>query len=64
MPLVHSGCGLKERLLYCYIVQNFGGVKLWANQSVQSFGKKNVDEFTIANISYFSDLEFGWVKYW
>ena len=34
-----------------------------ANQSFQSFGEENVGEFTIANISYFSNQEFGWVKY-
>ena len=34
------------------------------NRSFQSFGKENTGEFTIANINYFSNLEFGWVKYW
>ena len=29
------------------------------NQSFQSFGEENVGKFTIANISYFSNLEFG-----
>ena len=43
--------------------------KLWldktlANRLFQSFGKENVGEFTIANISYFSNPEFSWVKYW
>ena len=29
--------------------------KTWANQLFQSFGKENIGEFTIANISYFSE---------
>ena len=41
--------------------------KLWqgktlANQSFQSFGKASIGKFTIDNISYFSNLEFGWVN--
>ena len=38
------------------IVQNYGGVKLWR---IDCFGEKNVSKFIIANISYFSNLEFG-----
>ena len=34
------------------------------NPSFQSFGEENAGEFTIANISYFSEFGFGWVKYW
>ena len=35
-----------------------------ANRLFQNFGKENVGEFTIANFSYFGNLEFGWVKCW
>ena len=42
--------------------------KLWqcitlANQSFQIFGKENVGEFTIANISYFSESEIWLLRY-
>ena len=30
--------------------------KTWANKLFQSFGEEDVGEFTIANISYFSEL--------
>ena len=43
---------------------NYGWVKLWGINCLKSFGEENVGEFTITNISYFSNLEFGWVKYW
>ena len=26
--------------------------------------RQDVGDFTIANISYISNVEFGWVKYW
>ena len=42
--------------------------KLWQSKTLvnllfQSFVKENVGKFTITNISYLSNLEFGWVKY-
>ena len=40
---------------YYHITQNFGGVKLWRINCFMSFGEDNVGEFTIANISYFSE---------
>ena len=47
------------------IAQNCGGGKLWQIDHFRAFGEENVGEFTVANSSYFfSNLEFGWVKYW
>ena len=37
------------------MAQNFGRVKLWRIDRFMSFGKENVGEFTLANISYFSE---------
>ena len=39
----------------CHIAQNFGGVKFWQIDLFMSFVEENVDKFTIANISYFSE---------
>ena len=36
-------------------MQNFGGVKLCRIDSFKSFGKENVGECTITNISYYSE---------
>ena len=41
---------------YYRIAQNFGRVKLWRINCFMSFCEENVGEFTIANISYFSEL--------
>ena len=49
LVLIKINCAIYHR------VQNYGRVKL-TNQSFQSFGEENVDEFSIANISYYSNL--------
>ena len=41
--------------------------KLWqgktlTNRSFQSFGEESFGKLTIANISYFSNLEFSWLN--
>ena len=36
-------------------MQDFGGVKLWQVDRFRVLARENVDKFTIANISYFSE---------
>ena len=43
------------------IAQNCGGGKLWRIDRFRAFSEENVGELTVAT---FSNLEFGWVKYW
>ena len=49
-----------------HIAQNCGGGKLWRIDCFRVFGEENVGEFTVAiiTVATFSNLEFGWVKYW
>ena len=41
-------------MVYC-VAQNFGKVKLWQIDHFKVSVRENVGEFTIANISYFSE---------
>ena len=49
--------------VYC-VMQNLWWGKSLANWSFQSFDEENIGQFTMDNISYFSKLEFAWIKYW
>ena len=53
----------QTRSHYILYSTKFWRGKNLADQSFQNFGKENVGEFTVANISCFSDLEFGWANY-
>ena len=59
--LICNGCTqlyvtcVRNYIIKCQIVQNFGGFKLWQINRFMGFGEENVGKFTIANISYFSE---------
>ena len=48
-------CMFQKHITAYHIAQNFGGVKLWQINRFMSYGEENVGEFTIANVSYFSE---------
>ena len=50
--------------LYYHIAQSYGVVNLYNWQIDRlEFWRENCWQFTIANISYYNNLEFGLVKY-
>ena len=51
----------KQFILYS---AKFWWVKLWRIDHFRVLDRTNVGKFTIANISYLVNLEFGLVKYW